>query len=389
MYKALFIQYTNPAAYPPLRHAISILLESGWAVECLGIDPAATSMLRLPKHANLRVHMRVQVRPGFLQKLHYVNFCLLALWRAVRWRPDLVYASDALSTPAGLAASLFSRRNCLYHEHDTRTRAHTTFQRIVDRARLAFCRKASLIVFPNAFRAKDLMRETGLPANRLVTVFNCASRTEILTSQVRQLPDSDSSTKIWLYFHGSICPERLPIHFVDALKLLPARLGLRVVGYEAPGSAGYCREIQVRALELDLDSRVEVLGPLNRAELLAKARQSHIGISLVPIQSDDINMQFMAGASNKPFDYLACGCPLIVSDLPEWREMFVDTGVAVSCDPGSLQSIVTAIRTYLDSPAQYEQAQSNGFRMIDMLWNYESQFAPVLDSINASAARRP
>jgi hypothetical protein len=46
----------------------------------------------------------------------------------------------------------------------------------------------------------------------------------------------------------------------------------------------------------------------------------------MPKQSEDINMRHMVGASNKPFDYMASGLPLLVTDLPEWAATFVEPG---------------------------------------------------------------
>ena len=48
----------------------------------------------------------------------------------------------------------------------------------------------------------------------------------------------------------------------------------------------------------------------------------------MPLTSDDVNLRTMAGASNKPFDYLARGLALLVSDLAEWKALFVDPGTA-------------------------------------------------------------
>ena len=50
-------------------------------------------------------------------------------------------------------------------------------------------------------------------------------------------------------------------------------------------------------------------------------------------RAEDLNMLHMVAASNKPFDYMACGLPLLVTDLPEWVETFVKPGYALACDP--------------------------------------------------------
>ena len=54
-------------------------------------------------------------------------------------------------------------------------------------------------------------------------------------------------------------------------------------------------------------------------------------------------MLHMAGASNKPFDYMAAGLALLVSDQPDWRAMFVEPGYARACDPTDPSSIATSL----------------------------------------------
>jgi glycosyltransferase involved in cell wall biosynthesis len=140
-----------------------------------------------------------------------------------------------------------------------------------------------------------------------------------------------------------------------------------------------------RARELDVQARIEWLGQApTRAELLALARECDAGLALMPLESDDVNEQAMAGASNKPFDYMACGLGLIVSDLPDWRALFVETGFGRACDPADPASIAGAVRWYIEHEteraAQGERAQEK--IMTD--WNYETQFAPVLRELDGA-----
>ena len=41
----------------------------------------------------------------------------------------------------------------------------------------------------------------------------------------------------------------------------------------------------------------------------------------------DINLNYMTGASNKPFDYMACGLALLVCDLSDWKQMYVESWI--------------------------------------------------------------
>ena len=97
----------------------------------------------------------------------------------------------------------------------------------------------------------------------------------------------------------------------------------------------------------------------------------------MPLQSDDVNEQAMAGASNKPFDYLACGLALLVSDLPEWRELFVKPGYGLACHPRDPESIARQLRWFVEHPIETRSMGAEGRRRILLEWNYEKQFLPV------------
>jgi glycosyltransferase involved in cell wall biosynthesis len=98
----------------------------------------------------------------------------------------------------------------------------------------------------------------------------------------------------------------------------------------------------------------------------------------MPKHTDDINLRHMVGASNKAFDYMACGLPLLVSDLPEWVSTFVEPGYALACDPDDPDSIESALRWYCDHPVKRRDMGRRCQDKIRRSWNYETMFADVL-----------
>ena len=77
-----FIQFSNPAGYPPLLHAVDILLLQGWKVCVLGINANETGALSFPPRAGLAVRMLRQSRPGWRKKFQYLRFTFLEIGRA-------------------------------------------------------------------------------------------------------------------------------------------------------------------------------------------------------------------------------------------------------------------------------------------------------------------
>lgn len=378
MKRILYIQYTNPAGYPPLAHSSRLLADAGWQVLFLGTNAFGSHGLRFLPHPNIAVRQMAFCPPGWRQKLHYVRFVLWCVSWAVRWRPTWAYVSDPLGCPAGLALNRLPGLRVIYHEHDSPDpRNAGRLLRWCLAARRGLAHRAELCVLPNAERAERFRAETG--ADRVVCVWNCPRAEEVGPARP-SAPASD----VWLLYHGSITPPQLPVGLLDALARLPERVRLRVVGYETAGHAGYVQRLKAAAARLGLARRVEFVGAVpTRTELLDLCGRSDIGLALFA----PAGHQPMPGASNKPFDYLARGLPVLVSDQPEWRQMYAEPGYARACNPEDADSIAGAIRWFLDHPDRMRGMGEAGRQRVRDEWNYESQFRPVQRLIGGAAPR--
>ena len=376
MKRILYIQYTNPAGYPPLEHSSRILADAGWQVLFLGTGAQGAHALRFPPHPNIAVRQLDFCPGGWRQKLHYSHFCLWVVARAILWRAGWVSASDPLACPPALLLTYLPGFRVLYHEHDSPGRAAGLFQRMVLAARKRLARRADCCVLPNEKRLEHFRTETGT-GRPVFCVWNCPSSREAAT------PRGPANDSLCLLYHGSIVSDRLPLTVVRALSLLPDRVRLRIVGYETVGSPGYIERLRQEAERLGIAARLEFVGPVSRAELLEWCRRSDVGLSLLPLSTADVNQETMTGASNKAFDYLACGLPFLVSDLPDWRAMYVEPGYALACDPGDAESIARTLRVFLDDPNLTHSMGERGRQRILSDWNYEARFEPVWQCLEA------
>ena len=346
----------------------------GWKVLFLGTGALGADALRFPTHPNIVVRQLPFCPAGWRQKFHYVWFCFLVIGWAIRWRPQWIYASDLLSCPVTLLLSYFSDLQVVYHEHDS---PGNPFQSLWmhfclwSRRKLAL--RAKLCILPNEPRAAQFEKEMDSHGN-VLWVWNCPSIEEV--SSVRP-PHQGNNLKI--LYHGSIVPARLPSAFIEALMMLPKNVRLCIVGYETVGSHGYIRKLQELALKRGVGNQIEFVGTIpTRNGLMEYCRNCDIGLALMPRGGKNFNEQTMAGASNKPFDYLANGLAVLVSDLPDWKEMYVETGYGLACDPDDPKSIASALCRFLEHPEEMREMGERGRQRILAEWNYEQQFAPIL-----------
>ncbi|HUI06243.1 MAG TPA: glycosyltransferase [Verrucomicrobiae bacterium] len=381
MKRIAYIQYTNPALYPPLEHSSQILADKGWQVLFLGIGGlrAGAYALRFAEFPGVRVRQLGYCPPGWRQKLHYFWYAVWATGWVLAWRPAWIYVSDLLACPIGLFLSYLPFRQVIYHEHDAPvvTDRRSAFLRIAFWARRRVARRAALCILPHADRANRFASETGTTAP-VICVWNCPDRDEALSQPRPPLNGSD----LWVHYHGNLGPPLLPVAVVAALARLPERVKLCVIGYET--TEGYVRQLQQAARQFGVAQRVEFVGPLSRAKLLERCRSSHVGLALMPVRGANCNEQAMAGASNKAFEYLACGLALLVSNVPEWQAMYVDAGVGLACDPDAPASIAAALQWFLDHPDAMRDMGERGRRRILEEWNYEREFEPVIEVLTGT-----
>lgn len=376
--RILFLQCTEPAAYPPLINASWLMAEAGWGVRFLSA-PRDGNKLILPRHERIEISA-IRSRPSFvMRKIDYLAYLQESARLALIWKPDVVYASDPIAAMPGLIASRISRARMIYHEHDSP--APESLKLWIASARRKAANRADLVVFPNAQRLNQFQAEVALPGHKTRVIWNMPRLSELpfLT------PRETAAKTLRLYFHGSITPERLPETFVSALHSFGGRVRLTIAGYEAPGAGGYVKRlISLGSSQEDGPPLVTYLEEVpTRGELLTVCARHDVGLAIMPVSSDDLNMSHMTGASNKPFDYLAAGLALIVSDLPDWRAMFVRPGYGLACNPHDVDSVREAIGWFLDHPDRRRAMGELGRSKIETDWNYETGFLPVLNALGA------
>jgi glycosyltransferase involved in cell wall biosynthesis len=347
-----------------------LMAEAGWEATFLSA-PISGSRLELARHPRIAVRA-IPTRPSHVWgKAAYLRYSAAAARLALGLRPDVVYASDPLGAAPGLLAAKIARARLVYHEHDSPTAG--SLHPSLARARAAAARRAEVVIFPNEARARIARAELGFAADRLQIVWNMPRRAE--------LPPLDSHPEAPLiaYYHGGISPDLLPEAVVEAVRRLRGRACLRIFGSEAPGAAGYVR----RLLDLGGDGKsagfVHYGGQIPRDELVATAAKAHVGLAL--ITGGSVNIRHLSGASNKVFDYMAARLALLVTDKPDWRDMFIEPGYARACDPADPASIAAALTWFLDHPAERREMGASGRARIEAEWNYDSAFAPIISAL--------
>ena len=374
--RILYVQFTDPAAYPPVEHSSSILAKRGWEVLLLGASTARQRLFQLPHRERLHVKAMRLVNGGWRHKIQYVLFCLWTIYWTWRWKPQWIYASDPIICPVILWVKKFTSVKVIYHEHDSPNArvSQTWFMKHAAACRDQVAKSVELCILPQQERLLQFVEATKR-SGPTICVWNCPRLEEIEDAASHGGPD------LTVYYHGNISSDLLPESVIIAASRFEGAILVKVAGYEAPGDPGYVQRLRDLAKDLGFAKGLEVLGAMPRKSLFYHASRADVGVSLMPGQSNNYNLKRMVGASNKTFDYMACGLPLLVSNLPEWVSAFVAPGYGRACDPGDPDSIEEQLRWYLE---HREKAQEMGRRARERIrqdWNYESMFNTVVERL--------
>lgn len=376
--KLLYIMYADPAFYPPVLNGSQILAEKGCEVKIIGAGVFGMPALSI-KNIKGRTVSKVKgvPTPGLLQKIHYFYYLAIIFINVLLFRPHWIYASDVLSAPIALILSYLPGLKIIYHEHDSRTRPkETAFMRVCSKALNRLAKKADVCVFPNKKRLENFIEKTNR-RKPSICAWNCPLKKEAQTSK-----EYKRHEKVMLYYHGSITLDRFPESIINALARSRLKAGVKIVGYETGGNREYIRYLKNKSKEFGILEKVEFLGARSyENELMNICRSCDIGLVLLSKYSNDENMINMLGASNKVFEYMACGLPVIVSDIPEWIEMFVSPGYALACDPEDVESIEQVVKWFIEYPDKIKEMGERAREKILSEWNYEKQFNEVAETI--------
>jgi glycosyltransferase involved in cell wall biosynthesis len=119
---------------------------------------------------------------------------------------------------------------------------------------------------------------------------------------------------------------------------------------------------------------IDFLGWVERTSALNETRKSIIGIVLyLPVPNH------MYLRSNKIFEYMEAGIPVLFSNFEDWKHRLDDFNVGLSADPTDPNDIANQILWILDNPAEANKMGVNGSKTIVSTFNWDIEKNKLID----------
>lgn len=338
---------------PRVRRQIDALLADGWTVTSVGfgtLNERRDNLSHLmvpdlphdtrPFHRAARIASLLTTRFWPKLSLHVWNGQPRhrALMNAVAGieRADLVIANDYTALPAALALASRAHAGLLYdsHEYATGENADNVRWRLLYppyiRAieNIAIAARAGVTTVSEGI-ATRIARDYGV--ERPIVVRNLPS--------YRAIPERPVNLEPLVHYHGVVVPGRGLETLIDSVPLWMPHFRLRIRG---PAPAEYFEALKHRAAGIGVADRIVFERAVPAVELIERASDADIGIHVLP----GISEQNSYALPNKLFEYVMAGLAVIVTDLPEMREVVIGERVGALVagqGPAAIADVVNAM----------------------------------------------
>lgn len=289
----------------------------------------------------------------------------------VSYRPDAVHAHDVNTLPTGWLAAIASRAPLIYdaHEISTSREGYKGIRRIVGFIEKRLMPRASGLITTTEARSKFFARAYGVARPTILQ-----NRPRYLSSsRTNRIRDELGLEKQWpiVLYQGGLQQGRGLHKLVQAAALTPNAYFVFI------GGGRLTQSLISLSQSLGVSDRVHFIPTVNLAELPEYTASADIGVQ--PIENTCFN--HFTTDSNKLFEYLTAGLPIIATNLPEIRKVVEKYEVGLLLNGKDTQEIATAVNALIENPAMRETMASNSARAALEL-NWEEQENKLVEMYN-------
>lgn len=292
---------------------------------------------------------------------------LLLLRNVLRQRPEVVHAHDVNTLPTAWLAARLCRARLVYdaHEISTSREGYSSFRKLVGMVEKALMPRADGTITTTETRAKFFARAYGI--DRPVILQNRPRKQSMQDG--RRIRDELGLVEPWpiVLYQGGVQPGRGLERLVRVAALVPNAYFVFIGGGRLDANLRFI------AAELDLEERVRFIPTVALAELPVYTASASIGVQ--PIENTCLN--HYTTDSNKLFEYVQAGLPVVASDLPEIRRVVRAHDLGLLVPPGDTEALAVALRLLVDDQAKRQFHAEQSLKAAAVL-NWEEQEGELL-----------
>ena len=339
-------------------HKVAVSLQK------MGFQPVLVGRLLPESHAVERDYQTHRMKLLFLKgPMFYFEHNLRLFFYLLKSGIDVFVANDLDTLPANYLASWIKRKPLIYDSHEYFTEVPELIGRPVVRAVWTGLEKLLVPRVDAAYTVCDSIAEVYSDLYKIdfKVVRNLPVCTQVETWDHQE--KGSGQPKIILY-QGALNLGRGIEAAIRAMQYLDgAELWLA-------GDGDITQQLKQMVAELKLEDKVKFLGRLPIDQLHEVTRQADLGISL----EEDLGLNYRFALPNKLFDYIQCGVPVLVSNLPEMRHIVEHYQIGAIAETHQRKELAEILKTALfDQEKIAVWKQNLPFAAKELCWENEEE----------------
>lgn len=286
----------------------------------------------------------------------------------IETKPDIIHANDLDALIPSMMAAKKLKCKVIYDSHEIfieniGLRDKKIYKKYLEMIEKKLVKKVDLMVCVSNSAADYFVTKYKIKKPLVVT--NCSLK------QDKSILLTSKSKEFEVLNHGSFYPGRgydLCATVGKYLKEYPEiKFVIRGLGY-------YESNIREKIKSSNSEKFVRMDPPVNVEELIPMAAKSHVGVAI----TENICLNFKLSVSNKIFEYVAAGLPVIMSDIPEHRYLNEKYKFGIIIKENTTKEIVDAAIKLFKDKVLYEEYKNNAIKMAQKL-NWENEFNKLIE----------
>ena len=297
--------------------------------------------------------------------LKEISVCKSLAKEIAACKPDIIHANDLDALLAAYIATRSWKCKIVFDTHEVYTDNFGMASAVLKKLFWSFIeswiiKRVDLVVCVSNAAADYFAAKYNIPKPLVVT--NCAKRQRLHEHE------NVKSSYFEVLNHGQFYEGRGYDIMVEAAAIsrnTQIKYVLRGFGRMEPELRSFVDEKGL--------TNVTFAPPVKTTELIPAARTSHVGLAItVPI-----NLNFKLSVSNKIFEYVSAGLPVIMSDIPEHRYLNDKYNFGIILKENTAECLRDAVMTMYENEELYREYSANAKRLSEEL-NWETEFAKLM-----------
>lgn len=333
--KKIIVSVTNDLSTDQRVDKIcNTLLDLNFDVLLLGrILPQSESIERVYKTKRFKLWFNKGV-------LFYANYNIRLFFFLLFNKPDVFWSNDLDTLWANYIVSRWKNKQLIFDSHEY----FTEVPELLDRPKVQrFWKRIERNILP---KLKHVLTVSPSIADLYKKEYNIDVKllrnVPLLKQNPIEVETIKTNGKKIIIYQGAINVNRGIEHMVEAMKYIDNAI-LYILG-----KGDISEQIKSLIIKLNLTEKVKMLGEIPLGKLHEYTIQANLGLSL----EEDKGLSYRFALPNKLFDYIHAGLPVLISNLPEMKNLVNQYQLGDTIERHEAKHIAEKISAMLNNETQ-------------------------------------